>query len=432
MAVQLIRVWFLATVFISFANISFGQEPGAIVPLEPDIPFERELEKICFSPDSKSLLFKVAGIVWLCDVAKPGIRAPGIQGPNSATGADRPPNTPPTIGDTSLFTADQVYFAPDSKSLMVVSRRSTQRWDVLKGTSLKPALMLPDFIGRGALNPVTGDVFVVSLGTSYAIPTRPQPAPVIGLAINPNTGKKTSKSIAFETFPWPGNRDFWYLQQMEYSPDGKLLVVVHRNGMVRLFDVGKAKELVPGGLRPAQMFDSTMHCVWSPDGKRLLVHGERDFELWDPVALQRVGDPIPTIDCSNAASTLPFLVSFSADSATIAAPKFEAQTICQEVQFINAATGEAAQPILPRPKDVTIRTLRCVQYVGDKLLVIREGLGRSPRPISLCNPTTGAVVAQSETAINISRAVVSPDGKFLATECPGESGKRFLRMWKLP
>jgi WD40 repeat protein len=406
-------------------------EPANIIPVGQEIPLQELPDYIRFSRDGKSLLVQTRGICWLCDVANPAIRASGIQGPHRLTGEDRPAAMVPVIGDTSYTAVGNAHFSLDSKSLFVVSIRTIQRWDALRGNSLNRPVRIGGEVAaeNAALNPVTGDIFLISASVSYAIPGRPQPMPVTGMSVNPLTGKKVSKPISFDQIPWPGNRDFWQIRQATFSPDGKLLAITHQNAMARLFDVQKGKELVAGGLRPAPpLGDVHSFLVWSPDSKRLLLHTEKGVQLWDSVALAPVGEFIKTAGCSDDYSEiLQTRASFSPDSTTLAVPVF-GNGRDQDVQLVDATTGQLGRRFYPARMSGRSEIVH-LEYLGDSLVVIRKN---DLTPTAwLWDPATGEPIAQPTQKIFVRGTAISSDGKHLATFHNVESTK-VLQVWRLP
>jgi WD40 repeat protein len=365
--------------------------------------------------------------VFLVDVETGKLRTSGIQGPHAETGADRPPNTPAIVGDTSYTTAMHAEFSADSKKLLVVSMRTTQWWDAVRGNSLTRPQRFGGDIQYCAMHPVTRDVYLISSSVSYANPQLlPQASPVVGLLWNPTTNKRVGKPLAFDQIPWPGNGHHWRIEQAEISPDGKWLALVHGNSIARLFDLQKGKELVAGGLR-APDIGNTTRVVWSPDGKRLVVHTNDDAQLWDPVTSSKVGDAIKTVGIlgHGPRDSLKLRAAFSPDSSTLALPT-RGDGRAHDVQLIDAATGQS------KSKFKTSKSLGApivqLQYVGNSFLVITEE--ETIRPWLW--DVTGKPLSQPAVYVDVRLAAVSPDGKRLATFCLSEAAGRSIRIWKLP
>jgi|GEM_PF-4526300 len=411
------------------AHVAGQDVPAKITQVGVELPLHEtaDVQKLQFSPDGKSLFFDISSIIFLMDVETGKLRASGIQGPNAATGEDRPANTPAVIGDSAYTTAMHAAFSGDSKKLLVVTMRTTQWWDVSKGTSLTRPHRFGGDIQQCATHPNPRYVYLISSNISYANPTNPQPSPVIGLIWNPTTNKRAGKPLALDQIPQPGNSNDWQIVQAEFSPDAKWLAIVHANTMTRLFDVQKGKEVVAGGLRAADI-GTEARVVWSPDSKRLVVHTHDDAQLWDPVTASKVGAAINTVGTlgHGPADGLKLRATFSPDSSTLALPVY-GDGGAHDVHLIDAATGNSKTRFPTAPKSAGDKIAQ-LHYVGEFLLVITDEEVLRP----WLWDATGKPLLQPEAYVAARRAAVSPDGKRLATFCSSLATGKSIRCWKLP
>lgn len=424
----------ICVLLISTSAAHAQDKPALIRPIGDPIPVQYAASRLQFSPDGKTLCINTGGVLFLIDVATASIKAPGIQGPHSETGSDRPPGSPPVVAGAYAIAWDFA-FSPDSKKLLVATTQTTQWWDVHKGGSLGRAA----FFGRHydpTIISGAGDVYLISRASESIGPGRSIAQPMVGGLWNASRGKRSGKPLPFELKIPPVEPHIRSFAQVAFSPDGKRLAVVHNHGKVRLFDCQKGKELVKDGLAPAEAEDgSATRVVWSPDGERLLVYTDKGAQLWETTTFTKVGERLATPETPGQSIDKRYRAAFNSTSTKLALSSFDANRadLFHNVQLIDVATGTKAGEFALGEKHEP-RRIAHLQYVGESLLVmLTDDITNQKRPW-LWNPTAGRGVAEPPEVVRVHLTAVSSDGRYVAT-CGAdakEGSKKVVRLWQLP
>ena len=155
-----------------------------------------------------------------------------------------------TIGKGRSF-----HFSPDSTQFSVMTSLGIWEYDAMTGKEIK--------LSRLNWNRVDVDLDVVmSPDSQMCAITRDSRIEVWDLRTNQlkNIFKDLDKGVNSAAF----------------SPDGQTLASTHYSGIIRLWDIDD------GNYREIQMPHNTAgRVIFSPDGKTIVISGERGVELWD-------------------------------------------------------------------------------------------------------------------------------------------------------
>jgi eukaryotic-like serine/threonine-protein kinase len=156
-----------------------------------------------------------------------------------------------------LIHGGEVYhaaFSADGRSIVTVARdRGARVWDAATGHALTPLLRHPRMISKASFS-----------GDGRLLLTLAEDGIVRVWQLAPREPLQPLAQLAPKT-------------PAVYSPDGRSIAVVDKDGAVRLRDTATGKET--GG--PWKLSGPVTHLAFAPDGQSLLLAADRSAQVWD-------------------------------------------------------------------------------------------------------------------------------------------------------